>query len=131
MYTYNPKTYEKKDFSPYVYVKDWDSNAYNTTFYNTLSYDNTFAKKHTLGVMLGYEHKYTNSAAFTAKKRDYFNNQLDALTPGTKMDDITGAVSEQILSSFFGRVTYNYKEKYLADFTARYDGSSKFAKGNR
>ena len=35
------------------------------------------------------------------------------------------------LSSFFGRVTYNYKEKYLADFTARYDGSSKFAKGNR
>lgn len=131
MYTYNPKTYEKKDFSPYVYVKDWDSNAYNTTFYNTLSYDNTFAKKHTLGVMLGYEHKYTNSAAFTAKKRDYFNNQLDALTPGTKMDEITGAVSEQILSSFFGRVTYNYKEKYLADFTARYDGSSKFAKGNR
>lgn len=131
MYTYNPKTYDRKDFSAYVYVKDWDSNSYNTTFYNTLSYDKSFAKSHNLNIMAGFEYKYWNNIAFTAKKRDYFNNQLDALTPGTTMDGITGSSNDQKLSSFFGRAQYNYKEKYLIDLTARYDGSSKFAKGNR
>lgn len=47
------------------------------------------------------------------------------------MDGITGSSDDQKLSSFFGRAQYNYKEKYLIDLTARYDGSSKFAKGNR
>ena len=47
------------------------------------------------------------------------------------MDEISGGSSLELLFSYFGRVTYDYKEKYLIDVTARYDGSSKFAKGNR
>lgn len=35
------------------------------------------------------------------------------------------------LASFFGRINYNYSEKYLASFTLRADGSSNFARGNR
>lgn len=35
------------------------------------------------------------------------------------------------LASFFGRVNYNYKERYLASIITRYDGSSNFARGNR
>lgn len=38
---------------------------------------------------------------------------------------------EGSLASFFGRVNYNYSEKYLASFTLRADGSSNFARGNR
>ena len=38
---------------------------------------------------------------------------------------------DDILNSYFGRINYNYKEKYLLSATARADGSSKFAKGNR
>src|SRR5690606_17849717 len=31
----------------------------------------------------------------------------------------------------FGRLTYNFREKYLFEFNGRYDGSSRFAEGNR
>ena len=39
--------------------------------------------------------------------------------------------SEGGIASFFGRLNYNYKEKYLATVTVRADGSSNFSKGNR
>src|SRR5690606_37541857 len=41
-----------------------------------------------------------------------------------------GTASHWALRSFFGRVNYNFKEKYLFEANARYDGSSRFAKGN-
>ncbi len=40
-------------------------------------------------------------------------------------------VTNGALSSFFGRINYNYQEKYLASVVSRYDGSSNFARGNR
>ncbi len=131
MYTYNPKTMEKHPFSAYVSVKDWDNNVINFTFYNTLSWGKSFKGNHNFNIMLGSEYKRYDSKNFQAGKRDYFNNQLDALTPGSNMNEITGGQSLELLSSYFGRLTYDYKEKYLVDITARYDGSSKFARGNR
>ena len=131
MYTYNPKTLERKDFSAYVSAKDWDNNSINYTFYNTLSWGKSFGGNHNLNVMAGTEYKRYDGKNFQAKKRDYFNNQLTALSVGATMDEISGGSSLELLFSYFGRVTYDYKEKYLIDVTARYDGSSKFAKGNR
>lgn len=131
MYTYNPKTMERKDFSAYVYAQDWDNNQIHYTFYNTLSWGKSFGGNHNFNVMAGTEYKRYDNKNFQAKKRDFFNNQLTALTVGSTMDEITGTSSLELLFSYFGRVTYDYKEKYLIDVTARYDGSSKFAKGNR
>lgn len=131
MYTYNPKTLERKDFSAYVSAKDWDNNAINYTFYNTLSWGKSFGGNHNFNVMVGTEYKRYDGKNFQAKKRDYFNNQLTALSVGATMEDISGGSSLELLFSYFGRITYDYKEKYLIDVTARYDGSSKFAKGNR
>lgn len=131
MYTYNPKTLERKNFSAYVSAKDWDNNAINYTFYNTLSWGKSFGGNHNFNVMVGTEYKRYDGKNFQAKKRDYFNNQLTALSVGSTMEDISGGSSLELLFSYFGRITYDYKEKYLIDVTARYDGSSKFAKGNR
>lgn len=131
LYTYNPKTMEKHGFSAYVYVKDWDNNQYKTTFYNTLSWIRSFNDRHNFNLMIGTEYKYVDQKNFQAKKRNYFNNQLDALSPGTLMDTITGSASIEKLFSYFGRFTYNYKEKYMIDLTMRYDGSSKFDRANR
>lgn len=39
--------------------------------------------------------------------------------------------NEERLQSLFGRVGYSYDERYLFEFNFRYDGSSKFAEGNR
>src|SRR5690606_7464759 len=42
-----------------------------------------------------------------------------------------GSAEEWALQSFFSRFNYNYDEKYLFELNARYDGSSRFAEGNR
>lgn len=42
-----------------------------------------------------------------------------------------GGVSEWRTAGFFGRINYNYAEKYLAEINLRYDGSSRFAEGKR
>ena len=81
-------------------------------------------------VFAGYYKRY-DGKNFQAKKRDYFNNQLTALSVGSTMEDISGGSSLELLFSYFGRITYDYKEKYLIDVTARYDGSSNFAANNK
>ncbi|MGK6350979.1 SusC/RagA family TonB-linked outer membrane protein [Parapedobacter sp. DT-150] len=43
----------------------------------------------------------------------------------------TGSGEDWALQSFFSRINYNYQEKYLLELNARYDGSSRFAKGNQ
>lgn len=43
----------------------------------------------------------------------------------------SGYITENYLVSFFGRANYSYRERYLLTATARYDGSSRFAEGNK
>ena len=43
----------------------------------------------------------------------------------------TGYASRNSLLSYFGRLNYIYNDRYLATFTMRWDGSSRFADGNR
>lgn len=131
MYTLNPKTLEETAFSPKVYDKDWDNNTIRFTFYHTLNWAMSFAGTHNVSVMLGHEYKRADAKNFQAEVRDFFNSELNALDVGTTLYSISGNHTLELLSSVFARATYDYKERYLLDLTARYDGSSKFAKGNR
>ncbi len=45
--------------------------------------------------------------------------------------DVSGGSNQWRTSGFFGRINYNYKEKYLFEANFRYDGSSRFARENR
>ena len=45
--------------------------------------------------------------------------------------DNGGGHAQWALQSFFGRLNYNFKERYLFEANVRFDGSSRFAKGNR
>ena len=50
---------------------------------------------------------------------------------GDEERQVTGSASEGARLSYFGRVGYNYKEKYLAEFLWRYDGSDLFPEDHR
>lgn len=118
------------------------TNQYRTKFRNTntISYDfkDLFGKnsKHSLNVLLGEEYiimkneLMTNTvhgfpSTFTAK------DCWSLTTQGTPYQITDFYDPNDILSSYFGRVNYNFKDKYLVSATARADGSSKFADGNR
>ncbi len=99
---------------------------------NTLTYAKKFAKKHAVTAMLGQE----------ANRLDFY--QTDMIGNAFVNEDITfGNLSQaqnqaissdkyaEAISSFFGRVNYDYKSRYLLSASLRADGSSKFAKDNQ
>ncbi|GAA0542365.1 SusC/RagA family TonB-linked outer membrane protein [Chitinophaga japonensis] len=103
---------------------------------NTLNYKNTFNKKHNLDVLAGQEIYQQKSKSFNSTVKwmpvDLTPEQafagIQKATPptGQIQDPPTTSEAEHRLISFFGRVNYAYDGRYLATFTARQDGSSKF-----
>ena len=89
-----------------------------------------------LTVMAGQELNYSKSLALISSAR-YFPKNVSAVSAISMMslglpDPIVSSDNpDNKVSSFFGRLNYDYKGKYLASATFRADGSSKFAPGNQ
>ncbi|HEY9044648.1 MAG TPA: TonB-dependent receptor, partial [Ohtaekwangia sp.] len=102
---------------------------------NLLSYGFTVAEKHRFDVMAGTSmYKYGGSYLNATKTGSVFHDVDHAwISNGTSSTaTATGAAYDpDHRLSYFGRLNYNYEEKYLFNATFRADGSSKFAKGNQ
>jgi len=92
-------------------------------------YNETWGK-HNLDVMAGYS--WQNNW-WGSRYVDYFNvtNEVKLLPGQTAESRYTWSYAENYLVSFYGRVNYSIDSKYVFTFTARGDGSSKFAKAYR
>ncbi|QEC80374.1 TonB-dependent receptor [Mucilaginibacter ginsenosidivorax] len=103
----------------------------NNTFWqweNHLTYNKTFNKVHTLNVVVGQEKQNFQQTGFGASTSGLSDNYYQYYNLGA--GSIPGIPSSNYdawqMNSFFGRVNYNYKEKYLLTITGREDGSSRF-----
>lgn len=133
---YNPKTGAATNWnSPSTAPRSRavDDNDLNIHFYHTLNWDKTFADQHNIGIMLGNSYDNFDSRASSTGSYGYLDGTLTAVGAGPLPYEgyIGGSNSEDVLISYFGRVNYDFKEKYLFEATFRYDGSSRFAPGNR
>lgn len=99
---------------------------------NTLTYNKTFGEKHKITALIGQEAVYQESEGNSMRliKFPIFNYGLDDITNATVSDKDVSHSSTSI-SSYFGRVNYNYDDRYLLTATLRRDGSSKFGPKNR
>ena len=125
------------------------SNSTSWQIENTLTYDKEFGK-HSIGVVLGqsalkYKGSYVGASHWNLINVD--KPYVDYTTGGsvqttTDADgNITGVTSlvsgwggpnvEHHLASLFGRLSYNYDEKYMIKATIRRDGSSRFGSNNK
>ena len=111
-------------------ISNSESFSYQIT--NTLNYKKTFADKHDVSVLLGQEVTYNESESNSLSLRQFPlpNFGLDDISNATVSDKNTDH-SRNGLASFFGRLNYAYDNRYLLTGTLRYDGSSKFAEGNK
>jgi len=109
------------------------------TLDNTLAYKFTL-NEHTFDMMVGQSAErwgLGDNVSASGKNTLFLGSWKNAYVDNTKptaLDQITAGSSpwgEGTLASFFGRVNYDYKEKYMASFTLRADGSSNFAKGHQ
>lgn len=97
----------------------------------TLHYDNKFGD-HGVGLLAGWQDEDYWERWFSGSRRGFDLPGYDVLDAGAKDEQkAEGTGSEWALRSFFGRINYNYKERYLFEANIRYDGSSRFAKGHR
>ncbi|MFV4193459.1 hypothetical protein ACNJPU_21265, partial [Mycobacterium tuberculosis] len=77
--------------------------------------------------------KETGNASYFSAFRQYFpSTTIDQLFAGSQTNQqANGAAWENARLNYFGRVGYNYKEKYIAEFLWRYDGSYIFPQNKR
>src|SRR5690606_34591173 len=105
---------------------------YTTVLNTLLRYHEAIAENHLLAVLVGFDQQYNRMDKFDAKKNDILGDDaIYILDAGANLEAINGAGTDDALQSYFGRVAYDYKGKYLVEANARYDGSSRFAKANR
>lgn len=99
------------------------------TWSNTFNYIDSFAERHNLNLLLGQEANEVNFRGLNGSMSGLLNNDVnsrfinDALgDPSTKNVNSSGFRAS--LLSFFGKVDYNFDERYHLSFTIRRDGSS-------
>jgi TonB-linked SusC/RagA family outer membrane protein len=95
---------------------------------NTLNYDKSLGN-HTFNVLLGQSfNSYEITKSNLSSGGLYSNSSIETLPAGS-----TGSTSgeKNTLVSYFARLQYNYKEKYLLSSSIRSDGSSKFGSAKR
>ena len=101
------------------------------------TYDNTFADAHRLTVTAGMNAEQWSSKSVGAVGKNLLSetlNDLDLVGPdatGATVMEVSGGQNEYAIMGFFGRINYNYKERYLLELSGRYDGTSRFQKGHQ
>ena len=102
-------------------------------FQTYLNWKKTFAEDHNIDVVAGYDYMKDKNNSIDARVQGAASDKIPTLNVGTSniTNYPTSTRTDEVLISYFGRVNYNFREKYLLSFTMRADGSSKFAAGNR
>ena len=100
---------------------------------NTFTYDYNPSEEHSLNLLSGFtfqkrrqEWNFEQASGFPTDELTYKNMNLAA-----RRDYISSDYFNWATSSLLGRAIYKYKQRYILNFTARYDGSSRFGAQNR
>ena len=103
---------------------------FNYIWKNLLRYSKEFGE-HSINFVGGYEYTERDYYSHGGSRRDYDNDLIPYLSGGTNISNAWDGKNESSLSSIFGRVNYNYMNKYLLTATLRRDGSSRFGPENK
>ncbi|MBT8297347.1 MAG: SusC/RagA family TonB-linked outer membrane protein, partial [Maribacter sp.] len=106
------------------------SNILNVNLTALLNYDRTFGD-HTINVLAGVTSEQFKGEFISAFRREFISDAVDQLFAGGATQTATGSAYNRARLGYYGRFQYNFKEKYLAEFIWRYDGSYIFPQADR
>lgn len=127
----NPKTLEEQQSTSFALGSRSYNDQLNSTFFQTLEWGKSLFNQHNIQVLFGSSYESFNSSNFSSQKQTALDNTLTDLDVFLENPVVGGTSSKSALISYFGRFNYNFSEKYLLEANFRYDGSSRFAEGNR
>jgi TonB-linked SusC/RagA family outer membrane protein len=142
LYFWDHQTYEADGVTPLLtknlrstytspQLNQSDENYLNILTSGFINYDGQFGG-HSIAVMAAVTKEVDKEDDFNAYRTNFISPALDQMfAGGTQGQQVGGAGYERARLSYFGRVAYNYKEKYLAEFLWREDGSYLFPENHR
>ncbi|HBI86966.1 MAG TPA: SusC/RagA family TonB-linked outer membrane protein, partial [Sphingobacterium sp.] len=98
---------------------------------NSLTYTKTFAAKHHLDVLGGYEVNRYRRDGMDGAKDNFPSVEKIVLSNGSVLTDLSGSNTEWRLLSYLSRANYNYDDKYFLGGSVRMDGSSRIHRSSR
>ncbi|QNF35658.1 TonB-dependent receptor [Adhaeribacter swui] len=99
---------------------------------NTLTFDRTWGNHH-VTALAGGSAELTKALEYGASKQGLVNNDEDMriINAATINPGASGFSGSNSLASYFGRISYNFADRYILTANIRRDGTSRFAKENR
>ena len=147
-YSYNYYTRDVKNWSPTQprFLADGTPHAANDNVLNsiseshrsiltqtlntTLNYQKTISK-HTFNVLAGFSQEWAYLPTLSASRKKILLDGIEVIDAGTEDIINSGTAEHWALRSYFGRINYDFMEKYLFEANVRMDGTSRFSKDNR
>lgn len=136
---YSPSTYtwmiqnNRKGEASRAYYK-----AMTNNFEWVTNFSATFAKHHNVRGMVGYSYNYVVAEGFNAANKDFATDALlyHNLAQGTYAaeagkTEMGSYKNDSKLISFFGRVNYDWKSRYMMSAAIRHEGSTRFGKNHK
>ncbi|MGQ1787519.1 SusC/RagA family TonB-linked outer membrane protein [Saccharicrinis sp. GN24d3] len=146
-------TYETKDFMQYSVDEQIQTVNADELTLNAADPEKTFYQKynsqseykaynvyanytkelghHHIGGLIGFNKEDYNTESFWAKKNNLINVDLPSISMASGDVTADDSFGSWAVMGTFARLNYNYKEKYFLEANGRYDGSSRFAEGDR
>ncbi len=104
---------------------------FGTVMQLSLNYSHKFLDAHNVSAMVLYEEQYNKWDNFYAKREMFLDSEyLFAGEDENQVGSMDG-LGDISRCAWIGRLSYDYNGKYIIDFAARYDASSRFPKANR
>lgn len=104
----------------------------NTNLTAILNYERSFGGGHAINLLAGVTRETFQGQNYFAFRRNYISSAVDQLFAGGNLQQNTGGSGyDRARLGYYGRAQYNFKEKYLAEFIWRYDGSYIFPEADR
>ena len=108
----------------------WTRNSWKTLYQGTLDYNRSFGN-HSIGAMAGISYETYHQKYLDKQSWDFATDDIHTFNTAATLRSWNDTETEWALASYFGRIQYNYGDRYLVSGSIRRDGSSRFGKNNK
>ncbi len=131
-YHFSPKWPTASGTSGTGSVQESYQRSYEWTWTNTAEYKFDINDEHNFNVLAGHESIYSSGEAMTIAMKGLTNDRFMTINQGTELSGLPSySSSKYAFNSVFGRVEYNYNNRYFVDGLVRNDACSRFGSNNR
>ncbi|MEC5147049.1 TonB-dependent receptor [Chitinophaga sp. 212800010-3] len=122
------------------YAYKANSSAMDKTFEATADYTRLIHNDHSLNLMAGYSYQYSTLETYSMDNNGFLTDVFEDwnISAGNALNNpklprpsMNSRKEDNTLVAFFGRINYNYKQKYLLQAILRHEGSSRFGANNK